>query len=312
MLEPALEQVFSALSLSVSARFIDSVAYFIEDSVKILLLLAAMIFVIGVLRTYLPREKIAKLLGRTNKFVAHTIAALFGAVTPFCSCSSIPIFVGFLESGAPLGVALSFLITSPLVNEYLVVLMLVAFGLKVTILYIVSGVFIGVIAGMILSRQGLERHLVKDFVNKKTTRERYARFCDRFAFGYSEAVSILKKLWLWVLAGVAVGAVIHNYVAETFVQHALSATGIFSVPLAVLIGVPMYASSAALVPVVGELVAKGVPLGTAIAFMMAAAGLSLPEVIILRRTMKLRLILLFFGVVALAILATGILFNVLV
>jgi len=287
----------------------EALLFFIEDYIKIIVLLFLAILIIGTLRTYISARRLQQSLAKKHKLIAHTGAAMFGAVTPFCSCSSIPLFMGFLEAHVPLGVALSFLITSPIVNEYMAVLMLVAFGWKVTLLYIVFGILLGVVAGIILGRMDVDRYLVKDITRRKITERKYTAFSQRVRFGFDEAIGITKKLWLWVLAGVALGAIIHNMVPESFFTSMISNTGIFAVPLAVLLGVPLYASSAALVPVAQSLVEKGVPLGTTLAFIMATSALSFPEAIILRRVMKLRLILIFFGVVALGIVVIGYLFN---
>jgi hypothetical protein len=244
--------------------------------------------------------------------VGNFYAAIFGAVTPFCSCSSIPIFIGFLEAGIPLGITFSFLITSPLINEYLVILMLGFFGWKITLLYVLSGILIGVVSGLILGRMNLDQYLVTDLVRERGDdykEESHLIFITRLKFGWDEAVSITKKIWLWVLIGVGIGATIHNYIPQQFIQKIISKAGIFSVPIATVLGVPMYGSCAAIVPIAVVLFQKGIPLGTALAFMMAIAALSLPEAIMLRRAIKLQLIILFFGITTLAIILTGYLFN---
>jgi len=299
--------------MSVESSVAQALHFFLYDSIKILALLFVMISVIGTLRTFLPRERIKAWLAR-SKGVGHLLAALFGAVTPFCSCSSIPIFFGFLESGIPLGVTFSFLITSPLVNEYLVVVMLGMFGWKITLAYVISGIGIGVITGLILGRMKLERFLMPDVVPVEEKgscgRVEYGgNFAKRVRFGLREAASIVKRMWLWILLGVGVGAVIHNYVPQSVVEQTMQRTGIFSVPLAVAIGVPLYGSCVAIVPIALALFDKGFPLGTALAFMMAVAALSLPEAIMLRRAMRVRLILIFFGITSLAIVLTGYVFN---
>lgn len=286
--------------------------FFIFDSIKIIVLLFAMITVMGFIRTYLPQQKVKKWLSQT-KF-SNVIAASFGAITPFCSCSSIPIFLGFLEAGIPLGVAFSFLITSPIVNEYLAVLMISFFGWKIALAYVTSGILIGIIAGIILGKMNLEKYLEKDVITTKQELDKeikYDGIGKRIKFGINEAITITKKIWLWILVGVGLGAVIHNYIPAEIIQSLISKGGIFSVPIAVLLGVPMYGSCAAIVPIAVALFDKGVPLGTSLAFMMATAALSLPEAIILRRAMKLKLILIFFGVVSLIMIITGYVFNIL-
>ncbi len=305
--------LYSLIGLNSGLKWVESLNFFIYDSIKILLLLFVMIFLIGFLRTYVSQEKIKKWISKKKYGLGNLMASLFGAITPFCSCSSIPLFISFLEAGIPLGVTFSFLITSPLVNEYLVVLMLGFFGWKITIAYIISGILIGVISGIILGKMKLEKYLEKDlFKNKVSEKEtRYNKISKRFLFGLNEAKSIVKKLWIWILAGVGIGAVIHNYIPAEVIQSIVNKGGLFAVPLAVILGVPMYGSCAAIIPIAVVLFQKGVPLGTALAFMMATAALSFPEAVILRRAMKLRLIAIFFGVVALAIILTGYLYNVL-
>ncbi len=288
-----------------------TVSFFIYDSIKIIFLLFSVIFSIGVVRTYLPQRKIREWMGRSGG-VGNFFAALFGSVTPFCSCSSIPIFLGFLEASVPLGVTFSFLITSPIINEYLVVLMLGFFGWKITALYVVSGLLIGTVSGIILGRMNLEKYLVEDLIDRREfvqEEDIYNNLSERIRFGYNEASSIVKKIWVWVLVGVGIGAVIHDYVPQEMIQSVVGKAGIFSVPIAVLIGVPMYGSCAAIVPIALVLFQKGIPLGTALAFMMAIAALSLPEAIMLRRAMKLKLIAIFFGVTTMAIIFTGYMFN---
>ncbi len=302
---------YGVIGLSPDSRFGGAVNFFIYDSMKIMLLLFFLILIIGVVRTYLPQKKIRQWMGKTGG-AGNFFASLFGAVTPFCSCSSIPLFLGFLEAGIPLGVTFSFLITSPLINEYLVVIMLGMFGWKITVAYIISGLLIGTVAGIILGRMNLERHLVSDFIEKSNGENgdvEYPDFLSRVKFGYDEAVSIVKKIWIWVLVGVGIGALIHNYVPQEAIQSIISKTGIFSVPIATILGVPMYGSCAAIVPIAVVLFQKGIPLGTALSFMMAIAALSLPEAIMLRRAMKLKLIAIFFGVTTAAIILIGYLFN---
>ena len=269
-----------------------------------------MIWLIGFVRTYISQETIRKKLAGRKLGAGNFMASLFGAVTPFCSCSSIPLFLSFLDAGIPLGVTFSFLITSPLINEYLVVLMLGFFGWKITLLYIVSGILIGTFSGIVLGRMGLEKYIVEDFKNVKPVKdEKYANYKERIAFGLDEAKSIVRKLWLWIVVGVGIGALIHNYIPEEAIHGSISKAGVFTVPIATVLGVPMYGSCAAIVPIAVVLFQKGVPLGTALAFMMATAALSLPEAIILRRALRLKLIAIFFGVVTAAIIITGYIFN---
>ncbi len=304
---------FGILRFDPASRLGETVQFFLYDTVKILALLAAVIFVIGVVRTYVDTRRMKRVMAARG-ITGYMAASLFGAVTPFCSCSSIPIFLAFLKAGAPLGVMFAFLITSPLVNEYVVVLMAAFFGWKIAVLYTLSGIMIGVCAGMVLARMNLERFLVTDFIAPGADAPAvvtFTAFKGRLLFAWGEVTEILAKIWLWVLAGVALGAVIHNYVPQTAIEAVIHSTGVWSVPLAVLIGVPMYGSCAAIVPIAVALFQKGVPLGTALAFMMAISALSLPEAVMLRRAMTLRLIMVFFGVTTAGIILTGYLFNVL-
>ncbi|MGM5485213.1 MAG: permease [Nanobdellota archaeon] len=301
--------LYSFLGLDPTNAWVKSLEFFIYDSVKILLLLFVMITVVGFIRTYVSRKNMKAWLSGRKYGSGNLMASGFGALTPFCSCSSIPIFLSFLKAGVPLGVTFSFLITSPLVNEYLVVLMLGFFGWKITLAYVISGVLIGVLSGLVLGRMNLSGYIEKDMVPEEKEKV-YNSFKERLRFGLSESTSIVRKLWVWILVGVGVGAVIHNYVPAETVQSLVGGS-IAAVPLAVLLGVPMYGSCAAIVPIAVALFNKGLPLGTALAFMMATAALSFPEAVILRRAMKLKLILIFFGIVALGILITGYVFNVL-
>jgi len=315
MLEEIVSWIlYSLIKLDSQLKWVESLHFFISDFIKIVLLLFLMISVIGFLRTYFPQEKLKKWIGKGKYGLNNLIASSFGAITPFCSCSSIPMFIGFLEAGVPLGVAFSFLITSPLVNEYLVILMLGRFGWKITLAYVISGVLVGVISGMILGKLKLEKYLVKDLITKKidvSKEVKYENIKKRMLFGYYEALSIIKKIWYWILIGVGIGAIIHNYVPTELIHSLVAKGGIFAVPLAVLLGVPLYGSCAAIVPIAVVLFEKGVSLGTALAFMMAISALSFPEAVILRRAMKLKLILIFFSIVTVAIILTGYLYNLL-
>ncbi|PIR65459.1 MAG: permease [Candidatus Omnitrophica bacterium CG10_big_fil_rev_8_21_14_0_10_43_8] len=303
---------YKVIGLDPESHLGGAVNFFIYDSVKIISLLFFLILIIGFIRTYLPQHKIKRWMSGKG-VIGNFFAAIFGAITPFCSCSSIPLFLGFLEAGIPLGVTFSFLITSPLINEYLVVLMLGFFGWKITAMYVVSGLLIGVISGVILGRMRLERFLVTDLIERRNNNdnnvEEYPTFIRRLRFGYRESTSIVRKIWVWVLLGVGIGAIIHNYVPQEVMEGIIAKTGGFSVPIATLLGVPMYGSCAAIVPIAVVLFQKGIPLGTALAFMMAIAALSLPEAIMLRRAMKLKLIAIFFGVTTAAIILIGYMFN---
>jgi len=304
---------YFVLKLDPGSRTGSGINFFIYDSVKIVLLLYVLIAVIGFLRSFISQQKIRSWIIGTKGW-SNFFASLFGAVTPFCSCSSIPIFISFLKAGVPLGITFSFLITSPLINEYLVVLMLGFFGWKITLAYIISGMAIGIVSGIILGKMKLERYITKDILVEnagEVSEIRHKGLRQRVVFGIQESNSIVRKLWVWVLVGVGLGAFIHNYIPQEMVHAVISKTGVFSVPIAAIIGIPMYGSCAAIVPVAVVLFQKGVPLGTALAFMMAVAALSFPEAIMLRRAIKLKLIAVFFGITTLAIIVTGYLFNIL-
>ncbi|MBN2094577.1 MAG: permease [Candidatus Aenigmarchaeota archaeon] len=285
--------------------------FFVYDSAKILLLLFGMILAIGYLRSFIPPEKVRDTMSRGRYGIGNIMAALFGAVTPFCSCSSIPLFFGFLRAGVPLGVMFSFLITSPLVNEYLLILIFAYFGWKIAFFYAASGILIGILLGALLGRMGLEKHLDKDFCQQsgKLRKIIFRSHRERLKYGYLEAKSIVRKLWLWILVSVAIGGIIHNYVPQEIIGRVVEGTGALAVPLVVILGVPMYGSCVAILPIAFALFAKGVPLGTALAFMMSVSALSIPEAILLRRAMEWKLIGLFFGLVTVGIVFTGFLFN---
>lgn len=298
------------LGLDPASKLVGAIHFFVYDSLKIFLLLGVMIFALGVTRTFLPEEKLKRWIGGRT-LANYFVASLFGALTPFCSCSSIPIFISLLKAQIPLGVAFSFLLTSPIINEYLVILMMAQFGLPVTAAYVLSGLLIGTTVGAFLGRLKLERFLESDLFGsayefKETNSQTWS---SRIRFGLHESVSVIRQIGLWVIIGVAVGAAIHNYVPQESVQRLVGATGIFSVPIATILGVPMYGSCAAIVPVAVVLFEKGIPLGTALAFMMAVSALSLPEAIMLRRAMRLELIALFFALTTAAIILTGYLLN---
>lgn len=312
LLECVNSLVYDLAGLNPESKIAGALHFFIYDSVKIFILLAAMIFIIGVLRTWLPEQRLRQWMNRGGIW-GNLVAALFGAITPFCSCSSVPIFISLLKAGVPLGVTFSFLITSPIINEYLVILMAGEFGIPVTIAYVCSGLLIGTVAGAVLGKMNLQKHLESDLFKRLESEEQIQTYtlATRLKYGAIESLTILKQIWLWVIVGVAIGAFIHNYIPQETIHRLIDATGVFSVPLAAILGVPMYGSCAAIVPVAVVLFQKGIPLGTALAFMMAMAALSLPEAIMLRRTMRLSLIAIYFGITTLAIIFTGYLLNAL-
>lgn len=301
---------YSLFNLDSASKIVQVFHFFVYDTIKVVFLLFVMIVAISFLRTYLSEEKIKTSFNKKG-ISSYFYAAVFGSLTPFCSCSSIPIFFGFLKAGIPLGVMFSFLITSPLINEYLVVLMFGFFGIKITLAYIAVGILIGVVSGIILGKFNLEQYLSKDFQSKTNCCEVkvYAKKRERLIYGIEEAKKIVKKLILWIVAAVFLGSLIHNYVPEELIQEATSKTGVFSVPIVVILGVPMYGSCAAIVPIAVAFFEKGVPLGTALSFMMAVSALSLPQAVMLKRAMQNRLLILFFSITVLGIILIGYLFN---
>lgn len=308
MIEDGIQWFFRN-TIVINESWVEPLSFFIYDSIKIIFLLFIMIFLIGILRSYLPEQKIKLWLSKKKLGLGNFMASCFGAITPFCSCSSIPLFLSFVRAGVPLGITFSFLITSPLVNEYLVVLMIGFFGWKITVAYIIFGILIGVVTGLILGKMKLEKYLIKDVAQANKKCCGCSVKINKYQYGYNEAKSITKKTWLWIVAGVGLGALIHNMVPEAVVHSIIGKGGLWTVPIAVIIGVPIYANCAAIIPVALVLFEKGVPLGTALSFMMATAALSLPEAIILKRVMKTKLILIFFGIVTIGIIIIGYLFN---
>jgi len=278
----------------------------------VLLLLTGMIFVISIIRTFFSPERTRALLGGKRQGIGNIMAAMLGIVTPFCSCSAVPLFIGFVESGIPLGVTFSFLIAAPVINEVAIVMLLGMFGWQVAGLYIASGLVIAIIAGIIIGILHLEPH-VEDFVWQMQASgegfEEKLTWNDRIQRAWGSVKEIVGKVWPYVSIGIGVGAIIHGYVPESAMAGIMGKQAWWSVPAAVLLGIPLYSNAAGVLPVVSALIEKGASLGTALAFMMAVVGLSLPEVIILRRVLKPRLIAVFVGTVALAIVFTGYLFN---
>ena len=308
--------VFNVFGFEADLAFAGVLHFFIYEAVKIGLLLLLVTHLMGAINLFFPIEKVRKLIssGKLRGF-EYPAASLFGAVTPFCSCSSIPLFIGFLQGGIPIGVTFSFLITSPLVNEIALALFLAAFGVKVTLIYAFSGILLGTVLGWTLGRFDLERHLeswVRDLAKNKASDSLQSAMSmrDRGLHVSRDAISIIKTIAPYVLAGVAIGAAIHGYVPTGYFEAYMGeGAGIWSVPLSVLIAVPMYANASAVIPIMQALVVKGIPLGTAIAFMMAVVGLSLPEALMLKKVMNVKLLSAYFGLVAGSIIILGYLFN---
>ncbi len=301
------------LGLSPSSHLGSAVAFFLYDVPKVLLLLVLIVFLVGVLRSFFSPERTRALLAGRRESVGNVLAATLGIVTPFCSCSAVPLFIGFVEAGIPLGVTLSFLVSAPMVNEVALVLLFGLFGWKVAALYLGTGLAVAIVAGFVLGRMRLER-FVEPWVYELGAGpagaiEERMPFEERLARGREAVREIVGKVWPYVVGGIAVGAAIHGYVPEGLLAGIMGRSAWWSVPLAVLLGVPMYSNAAGIIPVVQALLSKGAALGTVLAFMMAVVGLSLPETIILRKVLRPPLIAAFVGIVAAGILAVGYLFN---
>jgi uncharacterized membrane protein YraQ (UPF0718 family) len=304
---------YSVLGFARDSRFGQSLAFFLYDTPKILLLLSGMVFVISIIRTFFSPERTRAMLGGKRQGIGNVLAALLGIVTPFCSCSAVPLFIGFVESGIPLGVTFSFLIAAPTINEVAVVMLFGLFGWKVAGLYIVSGLVIAILAGLVIGRLNMEKY-VEDFVWQIKTGvgqgvDEKLIWADRITRAWDSVKEIVGKVWLYVVVGIAVGAGIHGYVPESALAGIMGKSAWWSVPAAVLIGIPLYSNAAGVIPIVSALIEKGASLGTVLAFMMSVVGLSLPEIIILRRVLKPQLIAVFIGVIAVAIILTGYMFN---
>jgi uncharacterized membrane protein YraQ (UPF0718 family) len=312
--------VYDIINVSAQSSLGTALNFFVYDVIKILILLFLIVFVMGIINQYFPIEKLKDYLNRKKLYgLEYFFASFFGAITPFCSCSSVPLFIGFVQGGIPLGVTFSFLITSPLVNEVALALFLGMFGWKATLIYGLSGILLGTIGGWVLGKFKLEPMLsewVKKILANKQLQgtgfeEERRSFKARLPEITREAWGIVKGVVLYVIIGIAIGAAMHGYVPENFFQQYLGSGAWWTVPLAVILAVPMYANAAGIVPVVQVFVAKGVPLGTAIAFMMGTIGLSIPEGTLLKKVMSIKLIGIYFGVVAFFIILSGFLFNAL-
>jgi hypothetical protein len=303
---------FSIFHLAKKTVLAGAVNFFIYDSIKIFLLLSVIIFVVSIIRSYLPPEKTKKWLSNRFEIIGNIFAALIGIVTPFCSCSAVPLFIGLVESGVPLGVTFSYLISAPMVNEVAAVMLLGLFGPGAALLYISSGVVIAVIVGYILGRMKLE-HLVEDYVWKIKVNSQIVdikkTFSDRLKEAYEYTLDLVKKVFPYVLIGVAAGALVHGYAPENFLAKIAGKSNILAVPLAVLIGVPLYSNAAGTIPIVKSLIEKGLPIGTSLAFMMSVTALSFPEMIILRKVLKPKLLVIYIVILTLGIIFTGYLFN---
>jgi uncharacterized protein len=301
------------LIMTAGSHLTEALRFFIFEVPKVLLLLTLIIFFVGIVRSYFSPEKTRKALEGKSLFTGNVLASLLGIVTPFCSCSAIPLFLGFVEAGIPIGVTFSFLIASPMINEVAIVLLFSMFGWKTAVIYVVSGLVIAIIAGWVIGKLNL-RHWVQDWVyqsqfGSSDSEGEKLKFSDRIQYGYNAVKEIVGKVWVYVVLGIAVGAGAHGYVPADFMASLMGKSAWYSVPLSVVIGVPLYSNAAGIIPIVSVLIEKGASLGTALAFMMAVIGLSLPEMIILKKVLKLPFILTFAGIMAVGIMLVGYLFN---
>ena len=291
----------------------ETLRFFIFEVPKVMLLLILIIFGVGILRTFFTPKKTRKILEGKSLFTGNILASLLGIITPFCSCSAIPLFLGFVESGVPLGVTFSFLIAAPMINEVALVLLVGLFGWNVALIYVGTGLTIAILSGWIIGKFGLEKYVAEWVYQIKADHqdeiEEKPSFYERIQSGYEAVTEIVGKIWIYIVIGIAVGAGAHGYVPEDFLSALLGKENWYGVPLAILIGIPMYSNAAGIIPIVSVLIEKGVSLGTALAFMMSVIALSLPEIIILKKVLKWQLISIFVGIVAIGIVIVGFVFN---
>jgi uncharacterized membrane protein YraQ (UPF0718 family) len=308
--------VFRVFQMTPEKHLTEAVRFFIYEVPKVMMLLVLIIFLVGIIRTYFSPEKTRKALEGKSLFTGNVMASLLGIVTPFCSCSAIPLFLGFVEAGIPLGVTFSFLIAAPMINEVALVLLIGLFGWKVAVIYVLTGLSIAIFAGFILEKLKLTRYVAdwvyKTHAKQNLEQEEALTISQRISAGGEVVREIVGKIWIYILLGIAVGAGAHGFVPDEYLAGALGNQNWYSVPLAILVGIPLYSNAAGIIPIVSVLIEKGVTLGTALAFMMSVIGLSLPEIIILKKVLKWQLIGIFVGVVALGIVIVGLIFNYLV
>ncbi len=305
--------VYSVLRIAPESRFSSALVFFVYDTIKIFLLLSVIIFIVSIIRSYFPPEKTKRILSHKKEFIGNILAALLGIVTPFCSCSAVPLFIGFVEAGVPLGVTFSFLISSPMVNEVAVVLLWGLFGWKIAVIYMSAGLSVAIIAGFMIGKLKLEKW-VEEYVYKIQTMgaslsKVKQTFKDRLVYARANTREILQRVWLYVVIAIGIGGFIHGYAPDDFLARYAGNGNPFAVPVAVAIGVPLYSNAAGVIPIVYALMEKGMSIGTVLAFMMAVTALSLPEMIILRKVLKKKLLAVFVGIMTVTIIGVGYLFN---
>ncbi|HML76787.1 permease [Geobacter sulfurreducens] len=303
--------VFDLFAITRGTHMGEALNFFIYDTLKIFFLLTVIIFAVAVIRSWFPPERTKRILSHKREYVGNVMAALLGVVTPFCSCSAVPLFIGFVESGVPLGVTFSFLISSPMVNEVAFIMLWGMFGWKIALLYIGTGLLVAIVSGIVIGRLKMERY-VQDYVWEMrvgNTEIAEQSWHERISYARKYTLGLLKKIWPYVVVGIGIGGFIHGYVPQDFLARWAGRDNPFAVPVAVALGVPLYSNAAGVIPIVQALTAKGMAMGTVLAFMMAVTALSLPEAIILKNVLKNRLLAVFFGTVAVAITMVGYLFN---
>ncbi len=305
--------VYDLFGMAQGTRLSGALEFFIYDAIKIFLLLSIIIFIVSIIRSFFPPERTKRILSHKREFIGNILAALLGIVTPFCSCSAVPLFIGFVEAGVPLGVTFSFLISSPMVNEVAVVLLWGLFGWKIAVIYMSAGLLVAILSGFVIGKLRLEKW-VEEYVFKihsmgvaiDTARQ---TFKDRLVFARVNTAEILQKVWMYVIIAIGIGGFIHGYAPDDFLARYAGNGNPFAVPLAGAIGVPLYSNAAGVIPIVYALMEKGMSMGTVLAFMMAVTALSLPEMIILRKVLKIKLLAVFVGIMTVTIIGVGYLFN---
>lgn len=303
--------VFDVLKLEAGSKLTEALHFFVYDTLKIFTLLTLVIFSISFLRSYFPIEKTRKILSK-HKAISLPSAAFLGVLTPFCSCSAIPMFIGFIEAGIPLGAAFAFLVASPMVNEIAIGLLFSTFGLKVTLVYIIFGIAVAIIAGLVIEKIN-PRDLIADYIfeiKMGETQEKEQTFRDRVNFALNNVKDILKKIWIYIVVAIGIGGFIHGYVPADLIENISKAAGILGVPIVTILGIPLYSNAAGTLPIIQPLIEKGVPIGTALAFMMSITALSFPEFLILKQIMKIKLIVIFALIVGISIIIAGYIFNI--
>lgn len=308
--------IYDLIKLEKGTHLTESIWFFVFEVPKVMLLLVLIVFAVGIIRSYFSADKTRKSLEGKSLFTGNIMASTLGIVTPFCSCSAIPLFLGFVEAGIPIGVTFSFLIAAPMINEIALVLLVGLFGWKVALIYVATGLTIATLAGFVIEKLQLQKYVAEWVYEVKSNQQMTTNikidFNARINSGFESVKEIVGKIWIYIIVGIAIGAGAHGFVPESYLSDALGAENWYSVPLAILVGIPLYSNAAGIIPIVSVLIEKGVTLGTALAFMMSVIGLSLPEIVILKKVLKWQLIAVFIGVVAFGIIIVGLVFNYLI